>query len=148
MRAEITQARESDLDSIRDIHAAARRAAMPWLPVIHSPEEDLRYFTNIVFRTETLMVARDAGEVVGYSSFSKGWLTHLYVAPIHWRRGIATALLTAIKAKSPALNLWTFQQNEAARRFYQAQGFIEHERTDGQGNEEQTPDIRMEWRSL
>ena len=41
---------------------------------------------------------------------------------------------------------WVFQQNERARRFYELHGCVAVELTDGEGNEERTPDIRYEWR--
>ena len=43
------------------------------------------------------------------------------------------------------MQLWTFQQNARARRFYEERGFRAVEFTDGEGNEEKTPDVRYEW---
>jgi len=43
------------------------------------------------------------------------------------------------------IELWTFQVNEAAARFYERHGFVAAERTDGAGNEERSPDIRYTW---
>jgi hypothetical protein len=42
---------------------------------------------------------------------------------------------------------WVFQQNERARRFYEAHGAAAVEFTDGSGNEEKTPDVRYRWTS-
>jgi GNAT superfamily N-acetyltransferase len=50
------------------------------------------------------------------------------------------------KAREPRLVLWTFQANSAAIAFYLREGFVEIERTDGAGNEEGLPDVRMIWR--
>jgi GNAT superfamily N-acetyltransferase len=51
------------------------------------------------------------------------------------------------KEQRPAgLELWTFQVNESARRFYERHGFTEVEHTDGAGNEEREPDVRYAWR--
>ena len=47
--------------------------------------------------------------------------------------------------KDTGLQLWTFQVNEAARRFYERQGFVAAESTDGSGNEERSPDVRYTW---
>ncbi|WP_298279395.1 hypothetical protein [uncultured Bradyrhizobium sp.] len=41
--------------------------------------------------------------------------------------------------------LWTFQRNARARRFYEARGFVAVEQTDGSRNEEQEPDVRYLW---
>jgi hypothetical protein len=50
-------------------------------------------------------------------------------------------------ARHPAgLELWVFQRNDAAREFYARHGFIELRRTDGSGNEEREPDVRLAWR--
>ncbi len=45
------------------------------------------------------------------------------------------------------LDLWTFQSNIGAQRFYNRHGFLEVMRTDGAGNEERSPDIRYRWTS-
>ena len=41
--------------------------------------------------------------------------------------------------------LWTFQSNHGARRFYERHGFVAVQHTDGD-NEEGAPDVRYEWR--
>jgi GNAT superfamily N-acetyltransferase len=43
------------------------------------------------------------------------------------------------------LELWTFQVNAPARRFYERNGFVAVELTDGTGNEEREPDMRYRW---
>ena len=44
-----------------------------------------------------------------------------------------------------ALELWCFEANERARRFYEARGFRAIRFTDGAHNEEQMQDIRYRW---
>ena len=44
-----------------------------------------------------------------------------------------------------ALELWCFQANERARRFYETRDFHAIRFTDGADNEEQMPDIRYRW---
>ena len=46
------------------------------------------------------------------------------------------------------LQLWTFQRNLSARRFYEARGFALVEQTDGARNEEKEPDARYLWRRM
>ena len=48
-------------------------------------------------------------------------------------------------ARLRRLQLWTFQRNAQARRFYEARGFVVVEQTDGAGNEEKEPDARYLW---
>ena len=45
-----------------------------------------------------------------------------------------------------SFTLWTFQQNAGARRFYERHGLAAIEFTEGEGNEEKTPDVRYEWK--
>jgi GNAT superfamily N-acetyltransferase len=73
-------------------------------------------------------------------------LDHLYVEPDEHGRGIGTALLTRAKERRPkGLQLWTFQQNDRARGFYEYHGFRIVRMTDGSANEERTPDVLYEW---
>lgn len=60
--------------------------------------------------------------------------------------GIGEVLLAQAKRLRPrGLQLWTFQSNTGARRFYERHGFVAVEQTDGD-NEEGAPDVRYEWR--
>lgn len=43
------------------------------------------------------------------------------------------------------LNLWTFQRNRRARRFYELNGFAAVRETDGSSNEEKEPDVLYRW---
>jgi len=65
-----------------------------------------------------------------------------------WRgRGLGDRFVALAKQRRPdGLELWTFQVNGPARRFYERHGFVAVERTDGRDNEEQEPDIRYVWR--
>ena len=60
-------------------------------------------------------------------------------------QGVGTELLDIAKRASARLQLWTFQRNAQARRFYEARGFVLVEQTDGAGNEEKEPDARYLW---
>jgi chorismate mutase len=87
-----------------------------------------------------------AHEVVGYCHVVGDWLDALYVAPGRTRQGIGTALLDLVKSLRPdGFALWVFVSNEPARRFYRRHGLVDLERTDGSGNEERSPDLRMAW---
>ncbi|HEX5262508.1 MAG TPA: hypothetical protein VFW13_03220, partial [Phenylobacterium sp.] len=54
-------------------------------------------------------------------------------------------LAKALSYERP-MQLWTFQQNTRARKFYEDRGFRLVKLTDGLGNEERTPDALYEWR--
>lgn len=136
----------SDARAIARLHRASREAAMPWLPVIHSPDEELEFFRNQVLPDQAVIVADNMDQVAGFAAYTHGWLNHLYVAPDAWRGGIGSELLRQVQAASSSLQLWTFQGNTTARRFYARFRFEEVEFTDGRRNEEKMPDVRMVWR--
>ena len=77
--------------------------------------------------------------------------SQLYVAPGRTAKGIGQRLLDTMlrsgaAAAIPVFKLWTFQRNAGARRFYERNGFVAVEFTDGSGNEEREPDVRYERR--
>ncbi len=85
-------------------------------------------------------------QIAGFSCMSDGFLDFLYVGAKFRNRAVGHNLLKHCKfASSNGFSLWTFQQNTGARRFYEREGFVEAERTDGAGNEEGLPDIRYVW---
>ncbi|MEM1150433.1 MAG: GNAT family N-acetyltransferase [Pseudomonadota bacterium] len=142
----LREAKPDDAAVLARLHRASRDAAMPWLPVVHTPKEDLDFFLDEVLKNQTVFVAEHTNEVVGFAAFAEDWLNHLYVGPEHWRCGIGELLLSKVKTDSDFLQLWTFQRNVSARAFYRNSGFEEIEFTDGASNEEKTPDVRMTWR--
>lgn len=117
---------------------------LPWLAGIHTPQEDRRFFENQVYASCEVWGAVD-GEIIGFIAFREGWVDQLYVLPGHQKRGIGVALLDVAKAAWPVLQLWTFQRNMAARRFYEKQGFTAIQQTDGRDNDEREPDILYRW---
>ncbi|MCW8380197.1 GNAT family N-acetyltransferase [Streptomyces justiciae] len=88
-----------------------------------------------------------AREIVGIMVLDGDLLSQLYLAP-DWRgRGIGDRFVALAKERSPrGLQLWTFQVNKPAHRFYERHGFVAVEHTDGRGNEEREPDVRYVWR--
>jgi GNAT superfamily N-acetyltransferase len=148
MVAKIRHALAQDAEDLARIHRSAIKAAMPWLPRLHTTEEDLRFFADRVLPTETILVVEVEGSIAGFISFVNGWINHLYITPNKLGCGYGSALLGRTMAACESLQLWTFQDNHAARRFYAKHGFLEAEFTDGQRNEEKTPDVRMAWPSI
>jgi len=60
-------------------------------------------------------------------------------------QGVGTSLLEIAQASHGLLQLWTFQRNAAARRFYEGRGFGLVRETDGSRNEEKEPDALYLW---
>jgi len=142
---EIRDALTSDVPRLAEVFRAAREAAMPWLPVLHTSDEDLAFFGRAV-ETQKGYVAVLDGSVVGFAVVDDGeaMLEHLYLDPQVHRRGIGRALLDHARAahRGP-LELWCFADNRTGRAFYAACGAAELYETDGSGNEERMPDVRL-----
>jgi ribosomal protein S18 acetylase RimI-like enzyme len=84
--------------------------------------------------------------VTGFAGMNRDVLSHLYVDPEHQGRGIGAALLDHAKSRRPErLELWVFQENDGARRFYERHGFRLVRLTDGADNMEKVPDALYEW---
>jgi len=135
-----------DLPNIANIHRLAFFSAMPEMPVLHTPDEDLNFYVTGVFSSTEIRVVELSDVIVGFIAFRPGWIDHLYVHPSRQRHGLGSRLLAQAQAASDSLHLWTFQCNEGARRFYEKHGFRIERQTDGAGNEEKQPDILYAWR--
>jgi GNAT superfamily N-acetyltransferase len=122
----------------------AARAEMRYLPQLHTPAEEVAFFSERVLPTSHVTVAETDSEVVGFSAVKDGWLDHLYVIPSRQRDGIGGTLLARAMQQSPGgLTLWAFAANHGAIALYRRAGFVEVLRTDGSGNEERVPDVQM-----
>jgi len=134
-----------DMDAAAMMRRTAFEQALPWLTGLHTPAEDRWFFRERLFVTCQVWGAEDHTELLGIIAFREGWIDQLYVLPTAQRRGIGTDLLDVAKSKFARLQLWTFQRNAQARRFYESRGFVLVEETDGAGNEEREPDARYLW---
>jgi ribosomal protein S18 acetylase RimI-like enzyme len=142
----IRRARSDDAKAIAEVHFDSRREAVPWLPVLHSREETIAYFTDHVLLHEEVLVAEVNQRVVGFIALLHDHIDHLYIAPTYQHSGIGDKLVAMAKALRPdGLTLWTFQRNVRARRFYEARGFVASEFTNGSRNEENEPDVLYRW---
>jgi len=120
--------------------------ATPWMPVLHTLD-DTEAFCGHLVKTTDCWVAEEAKRVSGFLARDKDWFTAIYLAPDARGQGIGRALLAEAMLGRDVLQLWCFQSNDGARRFYERHGFDVEEVTDGAGNDEKLPDIRFVWRS-
>jgi putative acetyltransferase len=138
-------AQAADARAVTAIFQAARRVSLPYLPVLHSSDEDHAFFARLV-AAGGVTVAEAGGAVAAFLALGER-IDHLYVHPAHHRQGLGSALLRGAQAARPRLELWVFQRNTDAIAFYEAHGFAVVQATDGAGNEEREPDYLMVWPS-
>lgn len=141
----VRSAAPADLLQVIAVFHASRAAAMPWLPVLHTPEEDQAFFRAQLAGGRAWVGVED-DELVGFAIASPGWLDHLYVRTDRRGTGVGSALLERARDDQPdGLELWVFTRNTPAREFYARRGFVDVRETDGGGNEEREPDVLMRW---
>jgi len=140
----IRQLTLEDMDAAAKVHRLSFDERLPNLAGLHTQEEDRGFFRDYLF-VECENWGVFDGELLGFMALSNEWIEQLYVLPDRQGQGIGRALLDIAKNKSAVLKLWTFQENAAARQFYERNGFVAVETTDGIGNEEKAPDVMYQW---
>jgi len=141
----IRQLELADMDAAATVHRTAFDCALPWLIGLQTPDEDRWFYRERVFTGCQVHGAFEGGALAGIIAFRSGWIDQLYVLPEAQGCGVGSELLQVAKRAFDCLQLWTFQRNLGARRFYEARGFALVEETDGAGNEEKEPDARYLW---
>lgn len=135
-----------DAAAVAEVWLRSYDAALPTVKRAHSDDGVRAYFRYVVVPEQETWVAESGGAVVGMMALEPGRIEQLYLAPEHRGRGIGDRFVQLAKERSPGgLELWTFQVNRSAHRFYERHGFTEAERTDGSRNEEREPDVRFVW---
>ncbi|KQP01148.1 GNAT family N-acetyltransferase [Leifsonia sp. Leaf264] len=149
----VRRATATDAAAIAEVWLASFTAALPTVRRAHSDDEVHGWVRDTLLPEAQVWVADDDAQIVAMMAIDSrdiadgpGELAQLYVLPDHLGRGIGGRLLAIAQNASPAgLSLWTFQVNTRARGFYVHHGFHEVELTDGAGNEEREPDVRLVW---
>jgi putative acetyltransferase len=145
MRFTLRRAAASDADEIANVYYASFRL-LTFLPMLHTIEEYRWFVSNVTLKECEVTVAEDESGIVAFLALRGEEVRLLYTRPDRIGMGAGTQLIDTAKASGiGALELWCFQANERARRFYEARGFHPIRFTDGTDNEEQMPDIRYRW---
>jgi len=140
----IRRARPEDAEAVVRVYRESRAEAMPWLPVVHSEEEDTAWY-RAKLGGEAWVYELD-GRIAGFALVQEQDLHALYVSPDAQRCGIGSALFRQAQAERPGgFRLWAFRDNTRARRFYEDRGCRVIDATEGD-NEERMPDVLYEWR--
>lgn len=148
----IRRARGAEATDVAHVYLRSREFALPTVAVVHDDEDVRRWVgDDVIGRLDTWVADLD-GTVVGMMALDRGrddagWIEQLYLDPAWIGRGLGARFADLAKQRYPGgLELWTFQANEPALRFYRSHGFVEMERTDGAGNENHAPDARLLWK--
>jgi len=140
----IRDATPDDAAAIGELFVRARDE-MSYLPRI--PDDVRPRLGGLILGRSELSVAEDETGILGFAGLSGNELSHLYTDPPAQNRGVGTALLEHAKRLRPdGLELWVFQRNDGARRFYERHGFELVRLTDGAANMEREPDALYAWR--
>ena len=135
-----------DMPTLARLYRRTVRASLPFVPTLHTPEEDAWWFSERLFASNDVWLAEGDDGPLGYVAFRPDFIEHLFVRPEAQGTGVGLRLLDKSREGAFEVSLWTFQQNLRARRFYERHGFVAVRMTDGAENEEKLPDVLYRWR--
>jgi 8-oxo-dGTP pyrophosphatase MutT (NUDIX family)/RimJ/RimL family protein N-acetyltransferase len=154
----VRPATEDDGAAVAEVYLRSLRIALPRISSFHSDESIRAWVVEHIMQENEIWVGIDGhGRVVGMLGLGPpdptaddtihAWIQYLYLDPSVIGLGLGERFIELAKDHfTEGLQLWAFQVNEAAQRFYARHGFVEVERTDGANNDEREPDVRMVWR--
>ena len=145
-RVLLRPAASSDADDVAEISLASFKATYAF-PLSHTDDEVRAWIRDeLLPGTETWLAIDPDGTTVGFMSLGVDVVDQLYLRPDRTGRGIGTRFIGLAKSLRPGgLELYTFQVNTGARRFYERHGFRVVDLDDGARNEEGQPDVRYRW---
>lgn len=133
-----------DSDAVADLLWRVRQQSLDCIPApVHSLEEMRRWMRAVAFVEYDVWLAEATEVLAGFMALRyPDWLEHLYIDSAFAGQGLGSRFVDLAKQElSGGVQLWTFQSNVGARRFYERHGFVPVQWTDGD-NEEQAPDVR------
>jgi GNAT superfamily N-acetyltransferase len=146
MAISFRRATAADAAEVATVYIASRRGAAAYLPTVGTDAEIRAFVIHQMVPERETWVAEDGDRMVAVLALHDDEVDQFYVAPGDQRRGVGDAMLAHAKCLRPAgLQLWAFQRNAPARRFYEARGFIAKKFTDGATNMEREDDVLYQW---
>jgi GNAT superfamily N-acetyltransferase len=134
-----------DARAIAEVFSSSFRL-LTFLPMLHTMEEYRHFIENVILREFVVTVAESEAGIVSFLARREEEIRLLYTRPDFIGAGAGSLLLeTAKRSGVAALELWCFQANTRARRFYEERGFHAVRFTGGRDNEEKMPDVRYRW---
>jgi GNAT superfamily N-acetyltransferase len=139
------RATAGDAGAIALVFSASYRL-LAFLPLLHTVEEDHRFIEDVILKECEVTVAERDGRIISFLARDGGEIRLLYTHPNFIGLGAGGRLIEAAKESGVgALELWCFQANVRARKFYEVRGFRAVRFTNGESNEERMPDVRYHW---
>ena len=136
----------------RDLDAGALGAILSdflevtdWMTRLHSRAKDISFAAKLI--AGHFVFGWGVDRPLGFIALHQDSIDALYVRNDKHGQGYGSALMQYAQSMRGDLELWTFQQNAPARRFYAKHGFSEVKFTDGSGNDEGLPDVCLTWRA-
>ena len=123
------------------------RHSLPYLPMLHTDDEDHAFFAGVVAASGVTVAELD-GEVVGVPRARRRQSTTSTSIPTTTATGSAARCCAHAQAARAAARAVGLPAQPGAIAFYEAHGFAIVESTDGADNEEHEPDYRMAWPTM
>jgi GNAT superfamily N-acetyltransferase len=144
---ELRRAAAGESSALAELYVASRLANVPAIPPpVHTLEETREWMRDTVFAQWEVWVAVDEDDrPVALMSLNGAHVEQLYVQPGFTGAHLGARLLELAQSGHRELDLWAFQSNRRAIRFYERHGFRPVRRTDGE-NEEHAPDVLLSWK--
>jgi GNAT superfamily N-acetyltransferase len=142
----LRRAEQADADGIADVWLSAFAATYDFPPAHGDDQVRAWIRSDLLADTETWIAVDPDGTLVGFMSLTDEMVDQLYLRPGSTGLGTGSRLIALAKSRRPTgLDLYTFQVNAGARRFYERHGFAAIWFGDGSANEERQPDLRYHW---
>ncbi|MBN8689432.1 MAG: GNAT family N-acetyltransferase [Armatimonadetes bacterium] len=138
-------ANPEDASQIANLYLDIRKDTVP---IIHTLTEAENWIRDQRIARGSSWVLELDDQVIGWLDVHGDDLDQLYLKRGFQGLGYGKKLVDHAKELSPSrLELFTFQVNDGARRFYAREGFREVYWGDGSDNEEGQPDVKLVWES-
>ena len=121
--------RPTDAKECANVYLRSRAFGLPEVPFAHGDADVRRWMADEVVGHTDMWVAELDGVIAGILVLSHdrdgSWIEHLYLDPAWVGRGLGDRFMEVAKRRCPdGLQLWAFQSNDRARRFYERHGFV------------------------
>jgi GNAT superfamily N-acetyltransferase len=148
--SQLRQATISDASELAELFLAARQYSIHVIPpIVGDATRVFPWIESKLSASDDCWVMQDEAGISAMLFLEPGWIDQLYVRPDAIGLGLGSLLVEKAKALMPAgIQLWTFQSNLGAQKFYERHGFVAMEWTDGANNEERSPDVRYVWSGI